>query len=247
MCLPLVNSPKARHFRGEPRYLLYKKQIQSSLGATQTNSQFKTKGRTTPSSPYPAQVGSVFYQFSLRPAKVVQEFFDDCNTFIKEREWTPTHCTVRSFIIRGGNNEGWAEIHTRTQSSARLPSFPGEIDSGPRGPCSVPPQQKKCSVLCLYPCHSAAQTLTREAVLTHFYNHRGHPHITLLAEWEQMNESSQLRLISCPQRTMPCEPWVRPRPWPKLQKPVPLPPTCWGGTRVSKNLCGWKILHSCEL
>lgn len=88
MCLPLINSPNARHFRGEPRYLLYKKQTQSSLGATQTNSQVKTKGRTTPSSPYPAiyQVGSVFYHFSLRAAKVVQEFFDDCNTFIKERE-----------------------------------------------------------------------------------------------------------------------------------------------------------------
>ena len=114
---------------------LYKKQTQSSLGATQTNSQVKTKGRTTPSSPYPAiyQVGSVFYHFSLRAAKVVQEFFDDCNTFIKERELTPTHCAVRSFIIRGGNNEGWAEIHTGTQSSAKLPSFPGEIDSGPRG------------------------------------------------------------------------------------------------------------------
>ena len=58
MRLPPINSPNARHFRGEPRYLLYKKQTQSSLGATQTNSQAKTRGRT-PSSPYPVicQVG----------------------------------------------------------------------------------------------------------------------------------------------------------------------------------------------
>lgn len=163
--LPLINSPNTRHFRGEPRYLLYKKQTQSSLGATQTNSQAKTRGRTPSPIPCYLSSGSVFYHFSLRAAKVVQEFFDDCNTFINEWKWTPTQCTVRSFIIRGESelqrNALWevslSEVEIMKDGQKYKPGCRAQQDCllfqvrqtlGPEGPCSVPPQQTKVSILC---------------------------------------------------------------------------------------------------
>lgn len=106
-----------------------------------------------------------------------------------KEKWTPTHCTVRSFLIRrGGNNEGWAEIHAGMQSSARLCPFPGETDSGPRGAfASVPPQQTKVSILCTSLSFSRPDTHEGRCPLTSTTIVVIHTS-PLLAEWEQMNE-----------------------------------------------------------
>lgn len=135
MCLPLINSPDTLHGRDEPSYLLYKKQTQCFFTATQTAKPKWKEGQLPPPRTLQSiKRGLCFITFPWGLQKFCKEFFDYCNTFINKRKWTPaTHCTVRSVIIRGENNEGWAEIHARMHSSARLPFFPGKIDAGPTG------------------------------------------------------------------------------------------------------------------
>lgn len=129
LCLPLVSSPNTLHVRDAPSYLLYKKRTRCLFTATQTKSQAKMKERTTPSCLTLQSIkwGLCFITFPWRLQKFCKEFFDYCNTFINKRKWTlTTHCTVRSFMIRGENNEGWAETYARMHSSARLPFLPGK-------------------------------------------------------------------------------------------------------------------------
>ena len=184
MRLPPINSPNARHFRGEPRYFLYKKQTQSSLGATQTNSQAKTRGRT-PSSPYPVicQVGLCSITFPWGLQKLCKSSLMTVillSTNESELQHTAPHYQRWRWWRMGRNTHQDAEL-SKTALFSRWDRLWAQ-----RGlaQCRLSRQR---SASCAHPCHSADQTLTK-TVPTDFYNHRSHPHITLLAEWQQMNE-----------------------------------------------------------
>lgn len=163
--------------------------------------------------------GLCFITFPWGLQKFCKEFFDYCITFISNRKWAPTTCCmVRIFIIRGENNDGWAEIHARMHSSARLPFFPGEIDSGSTGAflSAVAQEAVWLSVhitITQYTKHSEAMPTSTTIVVFHA-SPRWLNESTLMSNhgWDSGNT------FPCPVPKWPCHvsPGVRPRPWPKL-------------------------------
>lgn len=121
-----------------------------------------------------------------------------------------THCAVRRFIIRGGNNEGWAEKHTGMQSSARLPSFPGEIDSGPRGAllsaASAEKVQRAVPISLSFSCPDTHWGGGAPLLPQPSWSSTHHPVGRVRADEWIITAATHPR----PQRTRPCEPWVRP-------------------------------------
>lgn len=254
-CLPLINSPNTPYCRDEPSYLLYKKQTPYSFTVTQTNNKAKAIEKATPSSLYPAIYQAGFCVSSL--------FLEGCKTFTrnslitvillstKENKTPTTPYTVRNFIIKGENDEGWAEIHAGIHGSSRLPFFPGRQTLGPAGPSLVQSPEKCCNFLWAPPCRTLHCKLNKGNGDSHI--HPGLPRITRVGEW---NRGTNYHGCG-PGSTCPCSvpKWpchvssgVGPRPWPRWQKLAPLPPICSWGPRISNHLCGQEnfVRRSCS-